>query len=202
MDVDGGDDGDGGRWLTYAQLAEMRAITRKAAIRMTQRRRWRRQPGNDGTALVLVPEADLTSRQAPSRQTPRQDGSDDTLGTSGLEAALAVLEGALGEANKRAEAAQALAERTLAELPDARSRVNAADADRRAAEARADRAEQAIAGERARADALRERLDDATAELHAAQEAATEALSLVQHAERARRARGRLRRAWAAWRGP
>jgi hypothetical protein len=64
---------DGGRWLSYAQLAELRGITKKAAIRMTQRHRWRRQPGNDGTALVSVPESDLTPRQ-PSPQTPRRAG--------------------------------------------------------------------------------------------------------------------------------
>jgi hypothetical protein len=65
-------DGDGGRWLTYAQLAETRGITRKAAICMTQRHRWRRQPGNDGTALVWVPHDDLTPRQLAPRQPSRQ----------------------------------------------------------------------------------------------------------------------------------
>jgi hypothetical protein len=45
-----------GRWMTYGELAEARAIKRATAIRMARRYRWRKQMGNDGFARVLVPE--------------------------------------------------------------------------------------------------------------------------------------------------
>ena len=64
----------------------------------------------------------------------------------------------------------------------------------REAEDRAKRAEAAIVAERIRADALQSRLES---ELRRAQEAA----ELLRQAEIQRRARGRLRRAWEAWRG-
>jgi hypothetical protein len=51
MAIDGGDiAGDiaaVGAWMTYGQLADARGISRRAAIRLTQRHRWRRQKGND-----------------------------------------------------------------------------------------------------------------------------------------------------------
>jgi hypothetical protein len=42
-------------WLTYDQFAASRRITRRAAVRMTQRHHLRRQPGNDGLIRVWVP---------------------------------------------------------------------------------------------------------------------------------------------------
>ena len=199
-------------------------ITRKAAIRMTQRHRWRRQPGNDGTALIFVPEADLMPRQAPSRQTPRQAAGDDAPGGTGFEAMLAVIEAALVEANKRADAAQVLAERTLAELADANTRADAAvtraevaDGDRRAAEqraeaerARADVLDGRLADERARADGLGGLLEATQLELaeqrvltdrtDAARQQAQEAGDELRRADEARKARGRWARLRAAWR--
>ncbi len=82
---------------------------------------------------------------------------------------------------------------------------------RRAAEGRADRAEQAIAGERARADAVRARLDAMQEQLAAEAEAADQARSQAQaaqdnaeklrEADATRKGRGRLARLKAAWRG-
>ena len=174
------DDGDGGRWVTYAQLAELRGITRKAAIRMTYRHHWRRQPGNDGMALVLVPREALTK---PARQTPVAEGDDDTPGKPLLAGALAALEAALVQANDRAEAA-----------------------DRRAAEAvaLADRTLAVLADDRAEAAQAKAELRGVRDELTQAQEAAKKAQETVEaleQAETARRARGRLRRAWDGWRG-
>jgi hypothetical protein len=188
-------DGDGGRWLTYAQLAEMRGITRKAAIRMTQRHRWRRQPGNDGTALVWVPYADLTPRQLPSRQTERQparqppdgDGGGDAPGASVLAGALAALEGAVA---------------------GLREQLERAEAGRADASARAERAEKRI-------DELRTTIDELKAgqtlmtDMHAREfavaqdrlERVQDAAEAIRQAEAARQARGRLRRAWDGWRG-
>ena len=50
-----GDDTSDGQWVTYGELAKARNIERRAAVRLAQRRRWRRQAGNDGLARVLVP---------------------------------------------------------------------------------------------------------------------------------------------------
>ena len=52
-----GDTGDGTRWMTYAELAAARGITRSSATRLAFRRGWRRQTGNDGQARVAVPAA-------------------------------------------------------------------------------------------------------------------------------------------------
>jgi hypothetical protein len=184
-------DGDGGRWLTYAQLAKMRGITRKAAIRMTQRHRWRRQPGNDGTALVWVPHADLTPRQLPSRQTSRQtpddDGDGNTPGTSVLAGALAALE----------DAVAAL-----------REQLERAEAGRADASARADRAEERI-------DELRTTIDELKAgqtlmtDMHARElavaqqdaQAVQEWAAELRRAEAERKARGLVARLRSAWRG-
>jgi hypothetical protein len=43
------------RWMTYDDVAHMRGTSRDAAIRWVQRRKLRRQPGNDGRIRVLVP---------------------------------------------------------------------------------------------------------------------------------------------------
>src|SRR3954451_2212382 len=101
---DGGTTGEAGRWLSYAELAEMRGITRKAAARLTLRHGWRRQPGNDGATRVLVPP-DIARRQTPRDDGPRTPPSDGA-------ATVAVW-------RERAEGAE--------------RRADAADADRRAA---------------------------------------------------------------------
>jgi len=45
-----------GRWLSYDELAVIRGINRVSAVKLAQRERWRRQPGNGRTVRVLVPE--------------------------------------------------------------------------------------------------------------------------------------------------
>ena len=169
-------DSDAGRWISYAQLAEIRGISKKAAQRLTLRHRWRRQPANDGGVLVWVPDDAATQGRQTGRQTDRHDG-----GSNGPAAAL--LEDAnrrADEANKRADVAMALADRALAQLADAGERAGRLERDLAAAlsaaeqaEAVRDQAEQATTAERARADALRDRLNAQrvaaeTTEAHAA----------------------------------
>ncbi len=57
--MDGGTDdaGDGTRWMTYAELAAAREITKASATRLAFRKGWPRQTGNDGQARVAVPPA-------------------------------------------------------------------------------------------------------------------------------------------------
>jgi hypothetical protein len=46
--TDPGEDAGTGRWVTYDELAKVRGIERIGAVRLVQRKRWRRQRGNDG----------------------------------------------------------------------------------------------------------------------------------------------------------
>jgi hypothetical protein len=56
-------------WMTYAELAASRGITRRSAERLAQRHRWPRRPGNDGTARVGVPAGS-------EKPTDHQQGDD------------------------------------------------------------------------------------------------------------------------------
>jgi hypothetical protein len=155
-------------WMSYAELGRSRGISAASAKRLSNRRRWRKQAGNDGTTRVAVPANEAV---------PRETISGDVPGDISFYArALAVLEAALIEANKRADAAQMLAERTLAEFAEAG----------------------------ARADRERERVTDLQGELEAARgdaQEAAQAADELRRANEARKARGRLRRAWDGWRG-
>jgi hypothetical protein len=59
-----------GRWLTYDELGQIRAIGRESAVKLAQRKRWRRIPGNDGIARVLVPLDWLNTAPPQRRHTP------------------------------------------------------------------------------------------------------------------------------------
>jgi hypothetical protein len=207
MDV--GDHEAGGSWMTYREIAAARRVKLAAAVRLVQRHKWRRQTGNDGTARILVPiewikpsdraPPDIVHDVVPDAD---DDVADDVTPDRGILAgALAALEAALMDANKRADAAQVLAERTLAELADANARADIA-----------------IAGERQRADTLRDRLDDVQRDLKASEAIAGElranldaARAKVQVTQEtadaqarliaARRSLGLLARLRAAWRG-
>jgi Xaa-Pro aminopeptidase len=207
--VDRQTDTDAGRWMSYTELADSRGISKKAAQRLTLRHRWRRQPANDGGVLVWVPEG----AAAPGRQTGRQSGAltDRHEGGSDGPDVTLLLEGA----NKRADAALALADQTLAQLGEATERIQRAEDRADAAQQRADRAEaRADAAEKA-AEQARTEVQDAhaaaealraahaadLAAAHAAARLAEEQADALRQAEAARQARGRLRRTWDGWRG-
>jgi hypothetical protein len=165
------DDDAEGHWLSYAELAELRGITRKAAIRLTQRHHWRRQPGNDGATKVLVPAGAMASREE-RRQTPRHDDPPTSFQTE----ALAVLETAVT---------------TLTEqLAKAEGRLSQA-------EERAANLETANRSQAAALEDARERADRAYAEATEARQQA----EALEAEERARQARGRWARLRAAWWG-
>jgi hypothetical protein len=171
-----------GAWMTYGQLADARQITRRAAIRLAQRRRWRREKGNDGFARVFVP-AVMTTPRGDDAATIDAEPDDDTT-TTAFETALAAIEAAharelasLQERVAAAEQAQARAQGMVEQLAGAVHDME-------------------VAGrvERAR---LQHDLDAARAAAQTAQEAA-EALRLEASARKARGLAARLR---AAWRG-
>ena len=43
------------RWMSYAEVARLRGISRASAVRLAQRRGWERRVGNDGLTKVAVP---------------------------------------------------------------------------------------------------------------------------------------------------
>ena len=165
-----------GSWLSYAQVGELFGLSADAARVKARRAGWRRQPGNDGRTLVLVP-SEAADEQNPGR-TPGRSTPIEVLGQA-VETLTAQLEAERTRADTvRAEAAAALAlaDRLTAQVADAGER-----ADR--AEARAGQAEQA-----------RDQARDA-------HQGTLQALRRMEAAEAERKARGRLRRAWQAWRG-
>jgi hypothetical protein len=171
-----GMDGDtAGRWLSYAELAEVRGTDKTSALKLALRKRWPRRKDNHGTMQVCVPPEWLNEWGArksaavpPDVASGMADGMDSSANQV-LEAAVASLSEArdqaekrAAEANKRADVAVALAERTIGQLAEANIR--------------AERAEAMAQGAREVADDLR-------------------------RADEARRARGRWARLRAVWRG-
>jgi hypothetical protein len=185
----------GGEWLTYAQIRDRYALGSAEAARTRVRRLgWRTMPGNDGRTLVLVPEAADLRPGGAHAVLPVGDRADDdtedravTVTLTGLLTEMTAradrAEQRTDEANGRAEAALALAERTLAQLADATER-----ADRTAALLTAT-TERAAGAEAAR--------DQARAEAERARETA----ELLRQRESTWWTQGRWRRVLAAWRG-
>src|SRR5215472_16410159 len=136
--------------MSYVELAQSRGISKKAAQRLTLRHRWRRQPANDGGVLVWVPEGAATPTRQSAPQTDRHDNGSDGPYVAPL----------LEDANKRADVALALADRTLVQLAEATNRLQQAEDRADAAHQRADRAE-------ARADAAEKAVEQARAEAQA-----------------------------------
>jgi hypothetical protein len=164
------DSADGERWMTYAEIADMRGCSRAAAERWTQRQKLRRQPGNDGKTLVLV--APNVVEQAHPRRVPRADPADITPALAAFEQALTTIREA------HASEVAALREAHAGETSTLREQLEQA------------RAEAIAALERAEA-----RADAADAAAQAAQDAA-EAIRREREVERARGLWARLRAAW------
>jgi hypothetical protein len=147
-------EGDAIRWLSYAQLGEMRGTSPASAKRFANRKHWRKQRGNDGTVRVAVPEGGTVPRETVRGTAPGQDRdrAEDRLL---LPQALAALETALSKANERAGAALALADKAMAQAADAEAEMDAAAK-------RAERAEAQIGQERLAADRYRSEAEAAT----------------------------------------
>ncbi len=204
---------DAGRWLTYAELAEVRSIARESAVRMAQRNHWPRRRNNRGEALVLVPDGTL----------PPDNAGDDLPGGMSspppdiAASALAVLADAVAALREQLDAANARAERAEAGRADLQHDLDAAKETQRAAEGIADterqradelraeiealsaememvrrEAEQAVAEERGRAEQFSEQIDAGHREVDAARAAAQAAeRALAEERERAAQAEQR-----------
>src|SRR5215210_1673354 len=65
------------RLLTYAELADALGITAASAKRLAIRRRWPKQPGNDGRSRVLVPVERLLVERTPATGDGTGDSTSD-----------------------------------------------------------------------------------------------------------------------------
>jgi chromosome segregation ATPase len=170
-----------GRWLTYDEIAKIRGIGRASAVKLAQRERWQRRPGNDRTARVLVPVDWLK----PARRSGDTSPEEFPESSRELSRIIGVLEAAIA-ASKEGAATDAAAISTLREqLAEANRRAHSDAAAIAEANARSDRAEQGREGERARADALRDRLNVMQAQLADAHAALQRAETADARAERA-----------------
>lgn len=103
----------GDQWLTYSAAAKMLGMTPESVRQRTRREGWRRQLGNDGRALILVP--------ADTARNTAGDTGDDTPGdppasrpvirpkrdTAALQARLQEIEGRAAELRAELEREQA-----------------------------------------------------------------------------------------------
>ncbi len=69
----------GTRWLTYEDMGAALGITTESAKRLAMRHKWPRRPGNDGRALVAVPEERLEEAAQLVRGDAIGDGTDDDI---------------------------------------------------------------------------------------------------------------------------
>jgi hypothetical protein len=160
---DAGDDADDATWLTYGQLAERRGISRRAAVRLTQRHRWRRQAGNDTFARVLVPNDFLSPVErardvTPAVAEPRadDDAGDDSRDDAGavalLRDALTTLRQQLEHERRRGDDVARVRDRTIASLRDAEAALSETRAEADLARAHTQQAAQALEASRQVAD--------------------------------------------------
>jgi hypothetical protein len=182
-----GDDGGDTRWMTYAELGLARGINTASAKRLAARRKWRRQPGNDGTARVAVP-LDEAMRRAG---TPDDDARDNfTRLAADLEAALATLQEQLAFERDRADQAMDTVERTAARLAEAETQIGTLWSAAETAALLRDALETALTAE----ERTRRRLEAEVTAAQAAKAAAEARAETLRHAEQARRDRGWLAR--------
>ena len=196
------------QWLTYQQAGEMYGVSAEAIRQHARRLGWRRQPGNDGKTLILVPpDTDLRTRVRPAEHQPdgaaeqRPDENSTIRELAGLLAAeredraalladLRAARTAVDQANERANTAEVRVVQTEARISAAAEMTAQAQAAAEAAE-----------GE---ASIQRERADTAEGQAQAArdaQRAAQDEAARLRQAEEARRRLGRWARLRAAWRG-
>jgi transposase-like protein len=172
------------RGVIYSELAQIRGIGRESAVKLVQRERWRRQPGNDRSVRVLVPA---------EWQKPTKIGEGIPEGFGEFASLVSGLHDTVAFVRERAEAADRRTDQ-------AEARADQAEATRLAAEARADPADAALTGERTRADALRDRIEalqvqladaqTATTQANATAQSTVEAAELLRPANAERKARG------------
>ncbi len=114
------------RWLTYDDMATALGITADSARRLTNRHKWPRRAGNDGRALVAVPEDRLQQADEPgSKVSPDaapDDGQDIVADVRrDIRALIAYLESRVGDLTSELAESRRLSEEARAEAREARA---------------------------------------------------------------------------------
>ncbi len=165
-----GDDTSDGQWVTYGELAKARNIERRAAVRLAQRRRWRRQAGNDGLTRVLVPP-DWLKPVDRARDVTRDDAGDDApLDATAQVDAVEVLQRALTMLGEQLARERDRGDVASAEVATLREQIAALQTDLAAAQATADRHYAALQQAEGVRDAALEAANRADAEAQAARD--------------------------------
>jgi hypothetical protein len=146
---------EGGHWLTYDQLAEVRGIDRLSAAKLALRHGWPKERDKHRIARVLVPPEWLLSRPTggvfgTAEGTDRTPGARPDRYGQARAVERSMWREQLSRERDRADKAERETARLMNVIDDLESRI----ADY---EARAELAEQALAAESARADKLAER---------------------------------------------
>jgi hypothetical protein len=174
-----------GIWMTKAQLAAVRRISVASADRLIRRQGWRKHPGNDGRARVLVPRTWAEPSRNGATDAPPRDPTDKTpahptdaaSNPTDISSAISALERAIVASEKRADQAENRANQAGIRAEQAEFRVDAlrerveglltqlatAEADAKAANDRAWASGEQLAAAERRADAERERVGRAEA---------------------------------------
>ena len=184
-----------GQWMTVAELAAMRGISKGSVSRFVRRRGWRSQSDHQGRVRVLVPHAAIQPRAEGAADAPAATQPDRQAELS------RTLRAKLEAAEQRAERAEARARK--AEQARAAGEA-AAGLERQRAAALLAQTEAALAAERqarAAAEAAARNVAQMDRAVQIAMQAEAAQLRQLRQADAARRARGRLARLWAAWRG-
>ncbi len=112
------------RWLTYVDAARALGLSVEGIRQRARREHWRKQLGNDGKALVLVPNdtTRLPAEQSPNDQAPnrpataRQPADNDVAELAVLRAKVTELESRAAELRSDLEREREQAARVQAEL--------------------------------------------------------------------------------------
>jgi hypothetical protein len=110
-------------WLTYEEAGERLRISPAAIRARALRHGWRRQPGNDGKARVLItPEVVRAAAEQP-REQPRKAPIADLVVE--LRAHVSTLQGDVARLEGELARAQAIADRSTNELVELARRLAA-----------------------------------------------------------------------------
>jgi hypothetical protein len=123
-----GSSDDGAVWMSKRELAAVRGISVASADRLVRRQGWRRQPGNDGSARILVPPdfASPPATDKPRVKTavpPGKSAPDVSRAINSLSDALAVLKEQVQRERVRADKAEAEADRLKQAEAERRGRL-------------------------------------------------------------------------------
>jgi chromosome segregation ATPase len=151
---------DNGRWMTYAELGLVRGISKESALKLALRRKWRKQPDNQGQVRVYVPldwAGSRDKRAAPGAEARADISMDVSTVIKPLEAAIAALQEQLAALRADQERERASWTERLtglrADLERERQRADRAEKRAEEADTRADKAEARAEAEQERAEA-------------------------------------------------